>query len=323
MFIYEFVGGGGNIMSKKKTHEQYVAEVAVINPNIEVISKYVNNKTKILHRCKTDGFEWCVKPNHILGGSGCPVCGSMSSANKRRKTHEQYVKEIEKINHDIEVVGEYIDDTTKILHRCKLDGYEWMAKPNNILHGKGCPRCAKCERYGHEEYVKRVSNMNQNIEVVDTYVNDAVKILHRCKIDGCEWCATPNNILRGSGCPKCNNSKGEKAISSWLDKIGVLYESQKRFDNCRYKLPLPFDFCLPDYNICIEYNGKQHYEPIDIFGGEEAFEGTVRRDKIKEDYCKDNNISLIVIPYFADIYEELNKLYKLIEAQDMSKEVAA
>lgn len=300
-------------------HEEYVKRVSEINPDIEVVGEYINNCTPILHRCKIDGHEWMARPNQILRGIGCPLCGAEKSADKRKKTHEQYVKDVEEINQGIEVVDEYIDDTTKILHKCKLDGYEWMAKPNNILHGKGCPRCAKVERYGHEGYVKRVLDINQNIEVVEEYVNDATKILHRCKIDGCVWSAAPNNILHGSGCPKCNTSKGENIIATWLNNNNIAYKPQETFDDCRDKKVLRFDFHLLDYGILIEYNGIQHYEPIEFFGGQEGVEGVVRRDKIKEDYCRNNNIPLIVIPYYADIYEELDKMCESI----IAKEVAA
>lgn len=418
---------------KKKTHEEYVDEVARINPNIEVVGTYINSYTPILHRCKIDGCEWSPIPNSIIQGCGCPECGKLNAATKRTKTHEQYVDEVAKINPDIEVVGVYSGDRIPILHRCKIDGYEWKAKPSNILHGTGCPRCAKCEKYGHDEYAKRISHINkdidvlgkyvnsttkilhlckicghkwyaapytvlrgngcpeckinkrkkstfqyrkevaainQNIEVVGEYVNNYTPILHRCKIDGYEWCAQPknillgkgcpkcagnmryghdgyvalvakinpdievigmyvnahtqilhkckidryewmaipNNILRGAGCPKCNISKGEMAIVKFLDSIGVLYEQQKRFDDCRDKYTLPFDFYLPDYNVCIEYNGIQHYEPVDIFGGEDAFKGTIKRDKIKEDYCRQNNILLFQIPYYKDIDDEFQNL---------------
>ena len=76
-----------------------------------------------------------------------------------------------------------------------------------------------------------------------------------------------------------------------------------RINECRNILPLPFDFYLPDYNICIEVDGMQHYEPA-TFGGiskEKAidnFRESKIRDNIKTQYCKDNNIKLIRIPYW-------------------------
>jgi hypothetical protein len=66
-------------------------------------------------------------------------------------------------------------------------------------------------------------------------------------------------------------------------------------ENCKDKQKLPFDFYLPNYNICIEFNGEQHYKPIKWFGGEKTLEGIKKRDKIKMEYCQNNNIPLIII----------------------------
>lgn len=230
-----------------------------------------------MHKCKKDGYEWYAKPNNILNGRGCPRC-----AKKERYTHKDYIVKVKDINDNIEVIGNYVNARTPILHRCKIDNYEWYATPDNILHGCGCPKCAGNLKYEHEEYVKKLSEINVDIEVVELYVDALTPILHRCKTDGCEWLARPSAILYGGGCPRCSVSKGEKAIASWLDEKGILYEPQKKFDNCKNVLSLPFDFYLPDYNILIEYNGKQHYEPIKYFGGQKTFDNQVLRDNIKK-----------------------------------------
>ena len=295
----------------KKTHEEYMDDLLKINPNIEVIGNYINCKTKILHRCKIDGYEWEACPSSLLSGVGCPICSGV-----KKRTHDEYVADVKTINQNIEVVEEFVNVNTKILHRCKIDGCEWYAIPNNILRGQGCPRCAGNERYGHEGYIKRITEINPNIEVLGVYVNAHTPILHRCNVDGYEWYALPNGILSGGGCPKCNESKGEKAITNWLNKNNILYESQKRFNCCKNIKPLPFDFYLPDYNICIEYQGMQHYEPVEHFGGREKFEGQILRDNIKKEYCKKNNIILFEIPYYSNLDIELLKLYELIVSQE-------
>lgn len=300
-----------------RSHEEYVEQVREANPDIEVLEQYIDSHTPILHYCKKHFVKWMAIPNNILHGSGCWDCGKEKIGNNFRKTHEQYVKELTDINPNIEVFGFYTGSMTKVLHRCKICGCEWYAIPNSILQGTGCPNCNRreqSEKYtkSHSQYVLEVAKLNQNIEVIGEYMGCETPILHRCKIDGHEWNARPSNILQGQGCPKCNASKGEKIIENWLIENNILYESQKIFSDCRSKLPLPFDFYLFDYNILIEYNGKQHYEPIEYFGGKEAFEGIVMRDKIKENYCEKNNIRLIKIAYNTDIYEELQKLYELL-----------
>lgn len=289
-----------------KSHNQYVKEVAIINPNIEVVEQYAGARTSILHRCKIDGYEWSPTPDSVLHGCGCPKC-----AGNQKKTTEQYKEELAIKNSDIEVLGEYITALTPILHRCKLDGNEWMAQPANILSGCGCPVCAGNMLRTTEQYIEMVKNINPDIEVIGKYVNANTKILHKCKIDGHKWMTTPDVILRGSGCLICQESKGERIIRQWLGFNKIKYIPQKRFDDCRDINPLPFDFYLPEYNACIEYNGGQHYEPVDFAGkGPEHAQQQLKKiqyhDKIKSIYCKNNNISLLVIPYFKDIEKELN-----------------
>ena len=305
----------GNI---KKTHDLYVKEMFKINPDIEVVDKYVNNKTKILHRCKVDGYEWKVRPSNILSGKGCPVCSGM-----KRRTHKEYVEEVVRLNTNIEVVGEYINCNDKVLHKCKIDGYEWMATPNNILKGKGCPKCSGNAKKTHKEYISDVDVINPNIEVLGNYTNAHASILHRCKVCGCKWFAIPNAILSGISCPKCKESKGEKTISLWLDKMNILYERQMVFEDCKNINLLPFDFYLPECNIAIEYQGIQHYEPVDYFGGQEKFDNQVLRDNIKKEYCQKNNVFLFEIPYYSDLDNELIKLYDLIKTNNIKKGVVA
>jgi len=61
----------------------------------------------------------------------------------------------------------------------------------------------------------------------------------------------------------------------------------------KYKSLLYFDFYLPDYNICIEYDGEQHFRSIEYWGGDKQFEIIKLRDNLKSEYCKDNNINLL------------------------------
>jgi len=360
-------------MGKRKTHEEYVGELKIKNPNVEVLGIYINNYTPILHCCKKHNVKWKAFPASILRGCGCNECGKEKIGSSLSKTHKQYVEELHNVNCNIVAVEEYRGANTPILHKCLIDDYEWMARPANILFGNGCPKCAnkysmtpqeyndklkevnptvvaidefinmktpivhRClkhniqwlvtpsstlqgcgcwecgkEKIGnlfrrtHEEYVKKLAITNKDIIVIEEYINANTPILHKCLIDGCEWCATPGHILSGCGCPQCCKSKGEKEIESWLNNNEIEYIPQYRFTDCRDNKPLPFDFYLPMYNCCIEYDGGQHYRPIDYFGGQESFEITVKHDNMKNEYCKNNGIPLLRIPYFKNIEEELN-----------------
>lgn len=351
---------------RRKTHEEYVKEIAIINPNIEVIGIYNGANNKILHMCKIDGHEWYVTPHNILRGEGCPVCGGTI-----KKTHEQYVLELEQTGKSIVALGQYVNAKTKILHKCIIDGYEWMATPdsilhksgcpkcagnikrtqetyelavsrvndnicvigqyvnkdtaikhmckidghiwnaapNNILRGEGCPACANHVRRTHSAYVSDVKSIHPDIDVIGVFVDTQTKVLHKCKKDGFEWNAIPNNILRGSGCPVCNQSRGERCIASYLTVNNIDFVPQKTFDECKNIKCLHFDFYLPEYNICIEYDGIQHFEPVDYFGGKDKFKQLQYNDSIKTTYCNLNNIPLLRIRYDQNIEMELDKFF--------------
>ena len=114
----------------------------------------------------------------------------------------------------------------------------------------------------------------------------------------------------GCGCPKCNNSKGEMSIMKILDDVKINYEYQKSFKDCRNKLPLSFDFYLIDYNICIEFDGRQHFQIIEKWGGIDELASTQKRDQIKNEYCHNNNIRLYRIKYDEDINLRMGDIIK-------------
>lgn len=289
-------------MGKKKTHEEYVNEI--VNFNIEVVGVYNNARTPILHRCKKCGHQWNISPDNVLHGYGCPKC-----AGVMKYTTDDFIHALFKINDKIRVIGEYINANTKVKCRCLIDGCEWEAIPRILLKGHGCPLCAGNKKKTHDEYVNNVMMINPDIEVVGEYVSADDSILHRCKNDGFEWFAKPNNILSGKGCPKCCSSKGERFVATYLKNNNIRFEEQYTFAECKNIKLLPFDFYIPDYNTCIEYDGIQHFEPRDYFGGQSAFEKTVKHDAIKSNYCLLNNIKLIRIKYDDNIVKVLDRYF--------------
>ena len=284
---------------KKKTTEEYKEQLKSINPNIEPLEEYINNKTKILHRCLKCGNIWKIDPIHTLRGNSCPAC-----ARTKKKTTEEYKKEIE--NSNIICLEEYVNNSTKILHKCKKCGYEWKITPHNILRGYGCPVCSGLKKKTTEEYKSELKG--RNIECLEEYANNKTKILHKCLVCGYEWKAIPNDILSGVGCPCCRSSHGERKVENFLVENKISFIPQKRFSDCKDKQPLPFDFYLPEKNIAIEYNGRQHYASIDFFGGEKQLHLQRHHDWLKRKYCKKNNITLITIRYDESVEEKLGIL---------------
>ncbi|MCR4720912.1 MAG: hypothetical protein K5655_04220 [Lachnospiraceae bacterium] len=311
-----FVGTGCSLCTKenvgnarRKTQEEYLNKLQTKNPNIVPLEKYKTINTPILHKCLIHNIEWNVTPGNVLSGEGCSKCRSNKIADKARKTHEQYVNELKDIHPNIVPLENYIDGKTYILHKCLNCEYEWMAKPIYLFHATTncCPNCGEHVRKSHDLFVKLLQVRNPNIEILGTFTNADNVIKCRCKTHNYIWEASGYRLLNGSSCPKCIQSQGEKKIANWLMSHNIDYRVEEKFSECKDEKPLPFDFYLPSENRCIEYDGVQHFEPIDHFGGQKKFEYTQRHDQIKNEYCENNNIPLLRIPYYADINEELTQ----------------
>ena len=160
--------------------------------------------------------------------------------------------------------------------------------------------------YNFIEKAKKVHGEKYDYSLVN-YKTSHVKINIICQKHS-EFKQTPHNHLKGHGCPGCNQSKGEEKIANLLKDKKIIFLPQHRFKNCVDKIPLPFDFYLPDYNTCIEFNGIQHYKPNEYFGGIDTFKDQQKKDKLKLQYCKNNHISLIIVKYNEKVEKIIEKL---------------
>lgn len=302
-------GNRSKAIKMKITQSQFIEEMKKANPNVEILGEYISRKTKIKARCKLCYICWNVRPDDLMHGHGCPACGNKAKHLKQKKDKKQFLTELEAINKAIQIHGDYINSATKIKCSCNLCGVNWETLPNSLLLGIGCPECGK-ERSGlkrrktHEDFIKELSNTNSNIKVLENYTLTVEKVKCRCRTCGNEWRARAGGLLNGFGCPKCSASQGERHIDKILKKYNINFIPQHKFEDCKDKYPLPFDFYLPSKNIVIEYDGRQHFEAIDYFGGKEGFKGIQKRDQIKNNYCKKKSIKLIRISYATTNIEE-------------------
>lgn len=279
----------------------------------ELLSKeYINNSSKLQYICPRHRDKGIIEITfaNFTKGKGCPYC-----ANRVRKTQEEYEVELAQKKPTIRVIGKYVNLKTKIEHECLICGYHWDVLPDNMLHARnGCPKCSNKLLVTQQGFIDKVKNVDDSIDVVGDYVNAVTKISFRCKRCGKIWDAKPNNILSGKGCPHCKMSKGELKISQILDDMNINYGTQFRFQDCRDENVLPFDFFLPDKNLCIEYDGIQHFEPC-TFGGISKEQAEInlkeakRRDTIKDEYCKSHNIGLLRIAYWD--YKRIEEILSL------------
>lgn len=164
--------------------------------------------------------------------------------------------------------------------------------------GTRCPVCSKSILESNNDFLVEMYELgNGEYSALTPYTgsHDKIHLLHNC---GKDWWVEPTAFKQGQRCPSCGvRSHGEIAIARNLDLLKIDYIEQKKFSGCRYELELPFDFYLPKYNVCIEYDGIQHFKPVSIFGGKEALAITKVRDSVKNNYCIGNSISLYRIPY--------------------------
>ena len=142
------------------TLDQYKNKLIHKRNDVICTSKYyINSKTLIEHMCTTCGYKWNVRPASIMIGYGCPKCGIVKQTDKRRKTKDQYQKELVLLDNNIILLGEYITSTTPILHKCNICDNEWYATPNNILRRHGCPHCTSSKLEEIVEYYLTSNNI--------------------------------------------------------------------------------------------------------------------------------------------------------------------
>lgn len=226
----------------------------------------------------------------------------------RRKTNEEFLKEVHGLVGDEYLFLENYKTThvkLKVKHiKC---GHIYNVSPANFLSGYRCPKCAR--EIMAKKQVRPVqdilNHLSDNgfkfIEFPDGYRNDKSKITVECT-NGHISTKSVVAVMHHLGCPKCRSSKGEERIRGILLNLNVKFEEQYRFDDCRYKYPLPFDFAVFDrddiLSFLIEYDGEQHYIPFRTKDGEEKLKEVKRNDDIKSRYCILNNIKLVRIPYW-------------------------
>jgi len=245
-------------MSKRKTKNQFILSALKIHGKKYdyTLVDYVNNKTKIKIICHIHGvFEQ--RPDRHLTGCGCNDCGIISRINKTKNSTETFIK-LAKLVHnntyDYSLVN-YVNNKTKIKIICSIHG-EFEQTPNDHLDGHGCYNCVK--NIPNNNYFIEKGNFIHNNKYDYTLVeyikyNGKIKII--CPKHG-EFEQIACNHLHGAGCPKCSSSKGEIKIREILLNNNIKFNEQQKFEKCKYKKFLKFDFYLPEYNMCIEYDGN-------------------------------------------------------------------
>lgn len=247
----------------------------------------------------------------------CPSCGKQKSIDSRRLDYTQVKDTIESSGSGCLLISqEYKNNSTPLEIKCKC-GSVFKTTLANFIHQNN-QSCGVCRGKFHwdissvKEYVERNTNCTL---ITEQYINIDTPMEFTCECG--ELFTTTFSAFRHSNktaCDKCSfiMSKSESAIVKHLKSKNIHFIKEYRFEDCRNELPLPFDFAILDKNGCviclIEADGQQHFRPIN-FGGisddvaKKRYEQTCNNDNIKNEYCKENNIHLIRVPYweFDDI----------------------
>ena len=297
----------------KEKDEKFKRFLKYIKENAEgytYVSGFVNYKTKCTVRCPL-GHEYKVIPSNFTWGKRCAKC----AGNKR--IEEPEFKQWCKDNlTDLEYVGGYTKIASPCTFKCLKCGKTITTlSPNGIKNGRGCYYCGIKKRQLKQTYplsylTNWLKENNPNIEYVSGYINSRIPCRFRCLTCGTTWNTAPGNFYRYSGCPNCavhsKQTKGEKYIENYIKNKSISYTYPKIFSTLRDKQLLHYDFYIPSYNLLIEYQGQQHYAPVDYFGGIEKFAKQNLHDDMKRDYAKSHGYNLLEMPYTANTQEKVD-----------------
>ena len=176
--------------------------------------------------------------------------------------------------------------------------------PHNFLRGERCPKCAGKNKTSDEFFKMAAEKHGDKYDYSESeFKNMGTKIKIKCRKCGKYFWQTPTIHSRGIGCPFCKESHGESEVEKILVENNIRFEREKRFEGCRYKNTLPFDFYLPDYNTVIEYQGIQHFKDVSIF--KDGNEAVRKRDAVKREFCMKKSIKEAEISYLDNVREKM------------------
>ncbi len=210
----------------------------------------------------------------------------------------------------------YTTAKNKLKIICPIHGEQEML-PHHHIKGYGCPSCGKKQininngkQLTQEQFIERIKHIEGLTFEKTVYKNKRSKVTVTCKIHG-DYTTKAEVLLKGCGCPNCKTSNGESIIENWLKENNLIYFKQMSFPGCVFKSKLKFDFYIPSYNVCIEYDSKQHFSTINYWGGKKGLDLRKKRDAIKTNFCLENNINLLRISYLCDIKKKLKLFFNI------------
>jgi hypothetical protein len=285
---------------------------------------FVCSNKKYWWQCEK-GHEWeSVVSSRTSQGTGCPYCCDpprlVCEENCLQTVRPDIAAEWHPTKNGEITPKDVIAKSGKKYWWLCGNGHDYyMSSLHRLRGGKkrvgcGCPFCSNqqtceenCLQTVRPDIAAEWHPTKNRTTTPDLIVSGSVsKYWWICK-NGHEWVASPSKRIRGTGCPICNESRGERSIGITLTASGVRFERQYRFADCKWDDPLKFDFAVftDDGIALIEYQGQQHFHPVNWWTSQKtdprvAFSLQIVKDRIKLEYSNRNNIPLLTIPYWKD-----------------------
>ena len=152
--------------------------------------------------------------------------------NAQKRDDAEFRTLLNDVNPSVEVLEAYERSEVKLLCKCKVCGHEWKALPTSLLRGHACPKCARKttafkKTIANEEFVSRLSIINEDVIPLEPYVRGDISIRCKCRRCGNEWSTKAHNLLSGRGCPKCVRAHTTALQSKPIRCVetGICYDS--------------------------------------------------------------------------------------------------
>lgn len=295
-------GNEYNSERQRSNTEEFTQKAIEIHGNKYdyLLVDYTTSAEKVIITCKQHG-PFPQTPGDHLSGYGCPTCGNEKGKQARTRNTEQFIKLAKQVHgdrYDYSLVV-YKKAFREVQIRCSIHGI-FSQKPAMHLQGQGCHKCAGTMRLTQDEFIERATETHGSKYDYSkvNYTNSATKVEILCLRHG-SFFQAPRDHLGRHGCQLCYSSTGEERISNILTRWGIKFTRQKKFDKCRNKKLLPFDFYFQVGNcrILLEFDGDQHFQPVEHFGGIDHYQKTKTNDAIKTNFAKKHGFILIRVPY--------------------------
>lgn len=260
-------------------------------------SEYINLDQLMEWKCE-NGHVFISRAEDVRRGSWCRKCSDIKNAKKRKEKFFKKVVDYAKKMEGECLSKEYVSKDFKMQMKCK-SGHIWWSRPHDLLRNHWCPYCSKNVKLTIEDCQKIAASKNGEC-LSKVYKNSQTKLIWKCH-DNHIWKAATSMVNYGTWCPYCKN-KTENICRDIFEEI----YNKKFIKLCPKWLiginnfPLELDGYCEELNIAFEYNGEQHYKPVNFFGGNEKFKIVQENDKVKKELCHQKNVKLYVIKYMLN-----------------------